>query len=132
MNFKDYENTMAPPPRPSKPKLPAAPKGMESKPELLREYACILDNYEAELELFQKQMETYQKQLEEYYMDGAKVREKFKCDVLHELGLTEHPKADEAYKVACELAYEFAYDGPDVDDFQSVYIVLKSLAKLLL
>lgn len=132
MNFKNYENTMAPPSRPSKPKFPAIPQGMEFTPALLREYACILDKHEAELELFQKQMETYQKQLEEYYMEGAKVQGKFKCDVLHELGLTEHPKADEAYNVACELACELAYDGPDADNFQSVYVVLKSLAKLLL
>ena len=90
MDFDKYKNKLPYLPRPAKPTLPKNPT-----PEDYRKHA---DDMEAHAQAVTE----FLKEMDKYYAEGKRLLELFKQDVLADVGLTNHPKADKAYGLAWE------------------------------
>jgi hypothetical protein len=112
MNFSKYQNTL---PYPQKPVKPSG-VGITSvgRAEKFTGDVC---RYEAE-------MLEYNFQAGEYHKKEHDLYEQFKQDVLIEVGLAGHPKADKVFARAWERSHSSGYE--------EVFNVLEDLAELVL
>ena len=111
MDFDKYKMTRPYPPAPDYPLLPTNPT-----PEEHRKHA---DAMEAHLQA----IEVWKKERSDWEAEESRLLALFKADVLAEVGLTNHPKADKAY----DLAYLYGYSS----GLAAVYNHLMRYAELL-
>lgn len=107
MDFEKYKNTLPYPEKPNKPKEPK-PNGTDAK--AYRAHADAMDQYAKELEAYETGPHAqYKEQEDTYYKEGQRLQELFKADLLEELGITGHPKADQFYAKCYERGHAGGY-----------------------
>jgi hypothetical protein len=112
MDMTKYENDM---PYPVRPVHPLLKKG--STPDEVRAFADALEKYEKDLAEFNAAIKAYRAHDNELYSQ-------FREDVLKEVGLTGHPKADSAFNFARDKA-------GDSDCREEILEILEELAALM-
>lgn len=112
MDFSKYENKIEYVRKPSKPSASNIDTAQEAK-----KFADDMVIYESKLKEYQEKNEQYQK-------EQRRIFQQFKVDALEEVGLTNHPKSEQAFN----LAYERGHSG----GYSDVYNELLDLADLLL
>lgn len=105
MDFEKYKNTLPYPEKPNKPKEPK-PNGIDAK--AYRAHADAMDQYAKELEAYETgPYAQYKEQKDAYLQERQRLEELFKTDLLEELGITGHPKADQFYN----MCYQKNHNG---------------------
>lgn len=116
MNFDDYENKLEYPKKPIK-KCPNCNLSFKD-----------IDNYCSacgqNLKFYNDLLEEYRKKLQIYNKKSCDLHDKFKHDALDDVGLLEHPKANQIFS--------FAYEHGHSSGFHDVYYWLSELAELFI
>ncbi len=95
MDYEKYKNTLDCPAKPSKPK---EPKLIGHDASAYRTHADAMDKYAKDLEAYENGPHKEWKALcDIYHKEDARLQDLFKTDLLEELGITGHPKADQFY-----------------------------------
>jgi len=122
MDFERYKNTMTYPSKPSRPKEPKL-KGNENA-EGFRAHAGAMDKFAIELKAWEDgPYKEWKEQYDAYYKESARLQDLFKADLLEELGLTGHPKADQFY----DVCYERGHSG----GFSDIASIADDIARLM-
>lgn len=108
----DFEKYIFNTPRPTQPTRPVL---TGKTPKDHRDYAD-------KLEVYNEEMIEFKKELGAWYEAKDAMRDKFKQDLLIELGIANHPKADKVFEMAWddrhdeghEAVYEYASDLADL------------------
>ena len=107
----DYDTKLPYPKSATKPRLPAGHSAEEAAA------------YAAELKEWENYRGVYAEQKSAWHQDEARLTAQFKLDLLAELGIAEHPKADLLY----EMAWERGHSGGLIEVLQ----VAEDLSDLL-
>lgn len=97
MDYEKYKNTLPYPSKIAKPVLKDA-----TSPAAHRKYADELEQYE-------KDMIPYREALKAWNAHGRDLQEQFKTDLIEELGITGHPKAELLYSIAWQMGHSSGY-----------------------
>ena len=82
------------------------------------------------LKTYNEECDSFLVRLKQYEIETEKLNIQYKIDVLNDLGLTNHPKAEEVWKIATDISIQLANMNEDIEkDFFSEYI--QKLAKLI-
>lgn len=111
MDFEKYRNKIPYPERPKKPILLHKATAKEA-----REYAEKLAAYE-------DRMVEWHDLITEYKKEDSRLYWQFKNDLLKELGITDHPKAQRLFDIAWDKGHSMGYS--------EVYSEAEELADLL-
>lgn len=97
MDYNKYKNTL---PYPEKPTKPKEPKLTGKDSDAYRAHADAMDQYAKDLKAYEAgPLAQYNEQRDAYHKEGHRLEEEFKKDLLEELGVTGHPKAEKLYSL---------------------------------
>lgn len=111
-DFHKYENKIPYPKSPSKPILKH-----DATPNEIREYADKLEQYQ------NIEIPNHEIIIKKYHEEKARLMEQLKHDILEDIGILNHHKADILYNMAWERQHD--------NGFYSVYLEACELAELL-
>jgi hypothetical protein len=107
-------------PYPILPTKPAMPSSKSASPA---ELPSLMRKYADDLELWLEEKAEYDKQLTEYKKHDVDLFNQFKTEALDDVGLLDHPKAEEAFTIACDFC--------DYLNLSSLHELLNALSDLI-